>query len=131
MSTVEDAILTTMAELAAKGVRELHGYRIAQEIKERHGTRFLLAHGTLYRALHAVEKVGFLVSRWEDPALAAEERRPPRKLYSCAFPLSPCESGVHRALSRLPQSPKWPTREEVCGCRRQHPQEGDDNGNGR
>ena len=69
-------------------MHELHGYQIAKEIKERQGSKVLLGHGTLYRALASLEKMGLLVSRWEDEAETAEERRPRRKLYRFAFPPS-------------------------------------------
>jgi DNA-binding PadR family transcriptional regulator len=37
--------------------------------------------GTLYRALSRLEAMGCVTSRWEEPADAAAERRPPRRLY--------------------------------------------------
>ena len=41
-----------------------------------------MAQGTLYRALARLEQQGILQSTWEDPAVAAEEHRPRRRLYS-------------------------------------------------
>ena len=58
-----------------------HGFMIAKEIRDRKDARLLTAHGTLYRALARLEKQGHLASQWEDPALAAAENRPRRKLY--------------------------------------------------
>jgi PadR family transcriptional regulator PadR len=43
--------------------------------------RLLTAYGTLYRALGRLERMGMLVSRWEDPAIPARENRPGRRLY--------------------------------------------------
>ncbi len=63
------------------GVPEYHGFLIAKEMKERGGARLLTAHGTLYKALDRMERVGLLVSRWEDPLIAASESRPRRRFY--------------------------------------------------
>ena len=78
---IEQSILVAAMLLRARGDEEFHGFRIAREIKARTDARLLTAHGTLYRALGRLEKQGYLTSRWEDPALAAEESRPRRKLY--------------------------------------------------
>lgn len=78
---IEQSILIAAMLLRARGDEEFHGFRIAREIKARADARLLTAHGTLYRALGRLEKQGYLNSRWEDPALAAEESRPRRKLY--------------------------------------------------
>jgi PadR family transcriptional regulator len=42
----------------------------------------LTAYGTLYRALARLEEMGLLASRREDPAIAARESRPGRRLYT-------------------------------------------------
>ena len=41
----------------------------------------LTSHGTLYKALGRMAKVGLLESRWEDPIIAADESRPRRRFY--------------------------------------------------
>ena len=41
----------------------------------------LTAHGTLYRALHRVERAKLIEAFWEDPHEAAKENRPRRRLY--------------------------------------------------
>ena len=41
----------------------------------------LTSHGTLYKALGAQEKAGWLKSKWEDPIIAAEESRQRRRYY--------------------------------------------------
>jgi DNA-binding PadR family transcriptional regulator len=43
--------------------------------------RGLTAHGTLYKALDRMERMGLLESRWEDPEVAAAQGRPRRRLY--------------------------------------------------
>jgi len=54
----------------------LYGYDIAKEIRERTGGVLHLKEGSLYPALHAMEKAGLLASEWV-PA----ERGPSRKYY--------------------------------------------------
>ena len=55
---------------------------MAREIKERQDARLLTAHGTLYKALDSLRRLGFLESEWEDQLLAAQEGRPRRRFYS-------------------------------------------------
>jgi DNA-binding PadR family transcriptional regulator len=40
-----------------------------------------LPSGTVYPALHRLSEEGWVKSRWEDPRIAREELRPPRKYY--------------------------------------------------
>ena len=51
-----------LAVLAAGG--PLHGYAIIQELRRRSGGTFSLPEGTVYPALHRLEKDGLLASRW-------------------------------------------------------------------
>lgn len=37
--------------------------------------------GSVYPALAALERDGLVDSRWEDPAIAQQEKRPPRRYY--------------------------------------------------
>ena len=78
---IELSILETGIELRVRGMAEFYGFLIAKEIKEREDARLLTAHGTLYKALNRMEKAGLLVSRWEDPLIAAEASRPRRRMY--------------------------------------------------
>ncbi|RYX82084.1 PadR family transcriptional regulator [bacterium] len=55
----------------------LHGYAIAREIERRSGGILEWKEGTLYPALHALEKDGFIVAQWEN-----NERGPSRKVYT-------------------------------------------------
>jgi DNA-binding PadR family transcriptional regulator len=50
-------------------------------MKDSGESRTLTAHGTLYKALDRLRTAGLLESWWEDPAIAAEEERPRRRLY--------------------------------------------------
>lgn len=78
---IEAEILGAMLFAWARGIKRLHGYALAKEMREHTGARTLLSHGTLYKALDRLEAQGMLRSEWEDPALAAQENRPRRRLY--------------------------------------------------
>ena len=79
--SVELAILRAAVGLRASGVQEFHGFMIAREMVDRRHSQQLTGHGTLYKALHRLREMAFLVDRWEDPMIAAEEGRPRRRLY--------------------------------------------------
>ena len=78
---IEQEILAAALRLRQLGNDEFHGFRIAKEIKGQTNARLLTGHGTLYRALGRLEQLGLLQSRWEDPAVAAQQKRSVRKLY--------------------------------------------------
>lgn len=54
-----------------------YGYRYGFDIMTITG----LASGTVYPALRRLEDAGFVASKWERPAVAQAEQRPPRKYY--------------------------------------------------
>jgi len=68
----------SMATLILTMLREgpLHGYQLAREIERRSEGYFDCKEGTLYPALHKLEREGFLQSEWRQ---AGEQRR--RKYY--------------------------------------------------
>ncbi len=78
---LELAICEAAALLATRGIDEFHGYAIAKVVRDAAEAKSLTAYGTLYRALARLEKMGLVESRWEDPALAARQSRPGRRLY--------------------------------------------------
>jgi DNA-binding PadR family transcriptional regulator len=78
---IELAICEAAALLRQRGGDTFHGYQIAKEIKHAQDRRLLTAYGTLYRALGRLVQMGILVAQWEDPHIAANERRPARRLY--------------------------------------------------
>lgn len=78
---IELSILGSAVELARRGTSEFYGYAIAKEIRDEQGARLLTGHGTLYRALDRLAKLGLIESRWEDPEIAAQDDRPRRRLY--------------------------------------------------
>ncbi|HEY9474646.1 MAG TPA: helix-turn-helix transcriptional regulator [Mycobacteriales bacterium] len=43
-----------------------HGYGVISALRERSGGEFDLPEGTVYPALHRLERAGLLVSRWAD-----------------------------------------------------------------
>ncbi len=56
---------------------ELYGYEIAQRIRERSGDLFAPSEGSLYPALHRLERDGALSATWR-----ASERGPRRRYYA-------------------------------------------------
>jgi len=43
----------------------LHGYAVSEQLRVRSGGEFDLAEGTIYPALHRLERGGLLTSRWQ------------------------------------------------------------------
>ena len=78
---IEIGILEAGIRLRMDGVAHFYGFLIAREIKERQDARLLTAHGTLYKALDRLQRLGLLESEWEDPLVAAQANRPRRRLY--------------------------------------------------
>lgn len=105
---IELQLLKAAVELAAVGNESFHGYTIARSIAT-DDRRSLLGHGTIYKALFRLEEQGLLVSSWEDPAAAAAERRPPRRLYrltpdgrrAALAPVEPPQIHSRRELSAI------------------------------
>jgi DNA-binding PadR family transcriptional regulator len=54
------------AALAAVQPEPAHGYAIAERLSARSDGAFDLSEGTLYPALHRLERAGLLASRWSD-----------------------------------------------------------------
>ncbi len=52
--------------LAAVRAHPAHGYAIAETLRARSAGTFDLPEGTLYPALHRLEKAGSLASRWSE-----------------------------------------------------------------
>jgi transcriptional regulator len=50
--------------LAALAVEPAHGYAVIQRLKRRSADVFVLPEGTVYPALHRLERDGLLASRW-------------------------------------------------------------------
>jgi PadR family transcriptional regulator PadR len=63
-------ILTVLAE------KPMYGYQIVKELKRRSKGYFVFKEGTLYPALHGMEKEGLLTSEWQ-----VVQKGPSRKYY--------------------------------------------------
>lgn len=61
--------------LAVVAARPAHGYAIVHALRHRSGGAFDLSEGTIYPALHRLERAGLLSSRW------ASDAPRPRRLY--------------------------------------------------
>jgi PadR family transcriptional regulator, regulatory protein PadR len=59
--------------LAVVGAGPAHGYAIIEELKRRSRGTFTLPEGTVYPALHRLERAGFLESGWS--ASSGRKRR--------------------------------------------------------
>ena len=78
---LELEILEAAVALQRAGIPAFHGYSLAKSMKTSSDRRTLTAHGTLYRALHRLERADLLEAFWEDPSDAEHESRPRRRLY--------------------------------------------------
>lgn len=63
--------------LSVLGDGELYGYQIAQRIRERSGEFLAPSEGSLYPALHRLEREGAVVAEWREG-----DRGPRRRYYS-------------------------------------------------
>jgi transcriptional regulator len=52
--------------LAVVAASPAHGYAVIQELERRSGGTFALPEGTVYPALHRLEREGLLASAWSD-----------------------------------------------------------------
>ena len=68
---------TTVLILSLLTERPMYGYQLAKELASRSGGVFEFKEGTLYPALHRMEKDGLLTSYWE-----VVEEGPSRKYYT-------------------------------------------------
>jgi DNA-binding PadR family transcriptional regulator len=79
---LERAVLAAAEDLRRRGEPEFHGFGLASHLQDRERARRLIALGTLYKALYRMERAGLVSSRWEDPQVAADARRPRRRFYT-------------------------------------------------
>jgi PadR family transcriptional regulator, regulatory protein PadR len=79
--SLELSILEAAVALNRRGTAVFHGFLLAKTLKTTSDRRLLTAHGTLYRALHRLERAKLVEAFWEDPLEAARESRPRRRLY--------------------------------------------------
>lgn len=55
-----------MLLLAALDARPAHGYAVVETLRQKSGGTFDLPEGTLYPALHRLEKAGLVASAWSE-----------------------------------------------------------------
>lgn len=67
--------------LSVLSVRPMYGYEIAKEIAQLSGGRLGFKEGTLYPALHQLERQGLIAGCWQE-VVAGREGTPPRKYYT-------------------------------------------------
>lgn len=107
---IEAAVCVAAVSLRKRGLHEFHGYELAKHLTTEAERRQLTAYGTLYRALGRLEQMGHLSSRWEDPAVAAAENRPGRRLYT----LTPSGLAAGAAARRENRRPGLRVRRRVA-----------------
>ena len=78
---LEVSVLEAAVALHRRGTTLFHGFLLAKVMKTASDSRLLTAHGTLYRALHRLERAKLIEASWEDPHEAALENRPRRRQY--------------------------------------------------
>jgi DNA-binding PadR family transcriptional regulator len=110
----EVSVLEAAVVLQKRGTKAFHGYSLAKVIKTASDSRMLTAHGTLYRALHRLERAGLIEGFWEDPGKAMEEGRPRRRLYRLTA-LS--EAALARARAEQRAGRKLRSLKEALGTR--------------
>ena len=60
--------------LSLIGQQPMYGYQIMKELEGRSQGYFKLKEGTLYPALHRLEKAGLLVGRWQNLSAGRQRR---------------------------------------------------------
>lgn len=68
-------------EAGSRRREAFHGFELAKALADATGSRALLAHGTLYKALGRLTASGLLEDEWEDADVALSAGRPRRRLY--------------------------------------------------
>jgi PadR family transcriptional regulator PadR len=63
--------------LSLLGERAMYGYELLQEAERRSASEFQLKEGTVYPALHQMERAGWLAAEWRE-----SESGRPRKYYA-------------------------------------------------
>jgi len=85
---LEEQILQVGCDRASAGPAWFYGFALATELEGSSGSRRLLGHGTLYKALDRLEREGYLESRWEvgDPSALGRPRRREYRVTPAASP---------------------------------------------
>ncbi|CEG27277.1 PadR family transcriptional regulator [Bacillus sp. B-jedd] len=67
---------TSLLMLQLLDIRDMYGYELVKELEARSGNGFTVKEGTLYPALHKLEKQGYIEFYWQE-----QEKGPARKYY--------------------------------------------------
>ncbi|RHW42040.1 PadR family transcriptional regulator [Neobacillus notoginsengisoli] len=67
---------TSLLILQLLDSRDMYGYELVKELEVRSGNGFTVKEGTLYPALHKLEKQGYIEYYWQE-----QEKGPARKYY--------------------------------------------------
>src|SRR6476620_967847 len=67
---------TSLLLLQLLGERDMYGYELVKELEKRSGNEFSIKEGTLYPALHKLEKQEYIDCYWQE-----QEKGPARKYY--------------------------------------------------
>ena len=113
---IEVDILDAGLQLRRGDRSRFHGFQLAKQIADHAGPRPLTAHGTLYKALQRLEEAGLLTSQWEDPAIAAAEGRPRRRLYEVTGAGERAFASWQAKHSQIRRDHGW-SRHEACRAR--------------
>ena len=111
--SLEVAILDAAMSLRGMGVAEPHGFLLARTMGDQSGAKRLTAYGTLYKALDRLERAGYVESRWEDPAYAAENARPRRRLYRVTAAGEAALAAAHAAAAAEAPATRRPSEAPV------------------
>lgn len=67
---------TSLMLLQLLAEKDMYGYEIVKEMESRSGYALQIKEGTLYPALHKLEKQGYIEAYWKEP-----DKGPARKYY--------------------------------------------------
>jgi PadR family transcriptional regulator PadR len=68
---------TSLIMLQLLNERDMYGYELVKELEKRSDNDFSVKEGTLYPALHKLEKQGYIECYWKE-----QEKGPARKYYT-------------------------------------------------
>ena len=76
---------TSLLLLQLLDERDMYGYELVKELEKRSGNEFSVKEGTLYPALHKLEKQEYIECYWQE-----QEKGPARKYYHITEPGKKC-----------------------------------------
>src|SRR5690625_5944096 len=85
---------TSILILQLLNERDMYGYELVKEIEQRSDNNLLMKEGTLYPALHKLEKQEYIECYWQD-----QKKGPARKYYKITDRKSTRLNSSHVAIS--------------------------------